>query len=506
MSARTGLAAINFFLADVAGGLGPFLATWLAGAAHWSPERVGIVMTMIGLAGIVFSAPAGALVDAIGRPRLLLAAGTFVVATGTLALLPARTLGPVLLSQIAVAAAAALIAPALTSLTLGIVGKDAFPSQQGHNQAWNHAGNVVASALIAWLAGTAAGVSAFWVFAGMAVASGLALLMIRSRDVDPERARGHATGASPVPLRSVLTEQRVLLVCIGLMMFHLSNAAMLPLLGQRMADVGHGNATRWLAICVIVAQLTMVGVAMATAWASMRVQRSWLFLIPCLVLPVRGAMAAFAWAPEWLLPIQVLDACGAGLLGVSLPILIADYTWGSGHTQTALGVAGAFQGVGAALSTTLGGVLVAKLGWSWAFLGLSAPAMLALAIALRLHCIGAPAAVALRGVAADDRAQEAAMELYIIARFHAREGAQDEVAAALRAVAPPTRAEPGCRGIKAFAATRDPRLFFIHSRWVDEAAFEHHATLPHTVRFIERVQALIDHELEVVRVRRLCGE
>ncbi|HEY1932235.1 MAG TPA: MFS transporter, partial [Acetobacteraceae bacterium] len=357
MRPRTGLAAINFFLADVAGGLGPFLATWLAGAAHWSPERVGIVLTVIGLAGIAFAGPAGALVDALGCPRLLLALGTLIVAIGTLALLPARHLAPVLVSQIAVAAAAALIAPALTALTLGIVGKETFPAQQGRNQAWNHAGNVVASVLIAWLAGTIAGISAFWVFSGMALASGIALLTIRRSDVDIDRARGRTAGAPHVTLTSVLTDRRVLLVCVGLMMFHLSNAAMLPLLGQRMADVGHGNATRWLAICVIVAQLTMVGVAAATAWASMRIARSWLFLIPCLVLPVRGAMAAFAWAPEWLLPIQVLDACGAGLLGVSLPILIADYTWGSGHTQTALGVANMFQGVGAALSTTVGGVL-----------------------------------------------------------------------------------------------------------------------------------------------------
>ncbi len=96
-------------------------------------------------------------------------------------------------------------------------------------------------------------------------------------------------------------------------------------------------------------------------------------------------MAAFGWTPEWLLPIQVLDACGAGLLGVSVPILVADYTWGSGRTQTALGAANVFQGVGAAFSPTLGGMLVVKIGWTWAFLGLSVPAVVALLIAVQLH-------------------------------------------------------------------------------------------------------------------------
>jgi quinol monooxygenase YgiN len=95
------------------------------------------------------------------------------------------------------------------------------------------------------------------------------------------------------------------------------------------------------------------------------------------------------------------------------------------------------------------------------------------------------------------------MELFIIARFHAREGSQGDVAEALREVVPPTRAESCCLAIEAFAAMRDPRAFYIQSRWVDEAAFEHHATLPHTVRFIKRVQTLIDHSLEVVRVRPL---
>jgi quinol monooxygenase YgiN len=91
------------------------------------------------------------------------------------------------------------------------------------------------------------------------------------------------------------------------------------------------------------------------------------------------------------------------------------------------------------------------------------------------------------------------MDLYIFGRFHARPGQEDAVEAALRDVVGPSRAEEGCLSIQAFRSTRDPRLFYIHSRWVDEAAFDHHADLPHTVRFIERVQALIDHPLDVTR-------
>jgi quinol monooxygenase YgiN len=93
------------------------------------------------------------------------------------------------------------------------------------------------------------------------------------------------------------------------------------------------------------------------------------------------------------------------------------------------------------------------------------------------------------------------MDLIIFARFHARDGQEEAVAAALRDVVLPTRAEPGCRAIDAYRSTRDPRLFYIHSRWVDEVAFDRHAELPHTVRFLERVQKLIDHPLDVTRSR-----
>jgi quinol monooxygenase YgiN len=97
----------------------------------------------------------------------------------------------------------------------------------------------------------------------------------------------------------------------------------------------------------------------------------------------------------------------------------------------------------------------------------------------------------------------APMELVIFARFHAREGQAGAVASVVREVIGPSREEPGCLAIGAYRSTRDPRLFYIHSRWVDEAAFESHAEQAHTVKFIELAQRLIDHELDVTRARPL---
>jgi len=95
------------------------------------------------------------------------------------------------------------------------------------------------------------------------------------------------------------------------------------------------------------------------------------------------------------------------------------------------------------------------------------------------------------------------MEIEIFARFHAREGQERTVEEAIRGVLPETAEEPDCLGIQAFRSLRDERLFFIHSRWKDEGAFERHAALPHTRRFLERVEPAIDHPLDVNRTIRL---
>jgi len=95
------------------------------------------------------------------------------------------------------------------------------------------------------------------------------------------------------------------------------------------------------------------------------------------------------------------------------------------------------------------------------------------------------------------------MELFIFARFHAHAGKENDVTDALCEVVKPTRQEPGCLGIHVFRSIRDPRLFYIHSRWRDEAAFDNHGGLPHTVRFLECVQPLIDHPLDVARTGQI---
>ena len=89
------------------------------------------------------------------------------------------------------------------------------------------------------------------------------------------------------------------------------------------------------------------------------------------------------------------------------------------------------------------------------------------------------------------------MELFLFARFHARQGCESALREAIQTVAGPTRLEPGCLSYEAFQSVRVQGEFYVHSRWRDKAAFELHASLPYTVQFVSTVEALIDHPFSV---------
>src|SRR6201996_1685983 len=78
-----GLDWLNFFLADVQTGVGPFLAIYLAGHG-WNEERVGLVLTVGGIAGILAQTPAGGLVDRVRAKRAVIAAAVAALAAGAL--------------------------------------------------------------------------------------------------------------------------------------------------------------------------------------------------------------------------------------------------------------------------------------------------------------------------------------------------------------------------------------------------------------------------------------
>jgi quinol monooxygenase YgiN len=95
------------------------------------------------------------------------------------------------------------------------------------------------------------------------------------------------------------------------------------------------------------------------------------------------------------------------------------------------------------------------------------------------------------------------MPLYIFARLEPKPGNELQVRDQLMRVLEPTRAEPGCLRIHVYESTRGPLTYFIHSEWMDEAAFDAHVELPHTQRFIAQAEPLITEALHATRTKRI---
>ena len=142
-----GLDWLNFILADVQTGVGPFLAIYLA-AYGWNEQRIGLALTIGGIAGITSQTPAGALVDRLESKRALIAAGVVALAIGALSIAFFPAFWPVLSAQAAIGAMSSFFMPAIAAISLGLVGRELFDRRQGRNQTFNSSGNV--GAAVAW--------------------------------------------------------------------------------------------------------------------------------------------------------------------------------------------------------------------------------------------------------------------------------------------------------------------------------------------------------------------
>jgi MFS family permease len=391
MNSLFALNALNFFMADVQGGLGPFLGVFLQ-ARHWSPAAIGIVMTIGGIAGMAVTAPAGALVDRTHRKRAVIVATAIIVTVASLAILIRPDFIVVAGAQIISGIAGAAIGPAIAAVTLGLVHQRGFAHQLGRNGAFNHGGNVVAAALaggIGYIFGLGA---VFVILAIMAMLSVAATFGIDAREINHRAARGAAqdreTGAAKFSV--LFRSKELMLLGVTLTLFHLGNAAMLPLLGQ--AGVAHdgGNPSVFTGATILVAQATMVPMALVAARLA-ETRGYWtVFLLALIALPIRGIVACLVTGPWGLAPVQILDGVGAGILGVAVPGLVARILAGSGHVNAGLGAVMTCQGIGAALSTAVGGIVAERYGYPAAFLALGAIAALALALWLLVRPLMAP--------------------------------------------------------------------------------------------------------------------
>jgi len=370
-------------MADMQAGIGPFLGVFLQ-SHGWQTGAVGSVMSLGGIAGMFVTAPAGALVDATKRKRsLIILSGVMTVLASTLILI-SQKFWVIAASQVATAIAGAAIGPAVVGVTLGIVRQRGFNAQNGRNQAFNHAGNMVGaglSGLLGWRFGFAA---VIWLAAVFAVLSIVSVLMIKRQAIDDDAARGleaRPDGAdAPKGLKILLESKPLLVLAASLALFHLGNGAMLPLYGMAVVGAHKGDPAGFVALTIVVAQAVMI-VAALVAMRLARTRGYWLvLLITFIALPIRGLVAASVISGWGVWPVQVLDGIGAGLQSVAVPGLVARIMNGTGRVNVGQGAVMTTQGLGAALSPALGGWMAQAIGFRATFALLGCFSLVSLAL------------------------------------------------------------------------------------------------------------------------------
>jgi MFS family permease len=263
------LDAINFLLADVRGALGPFLNVFLVTQQHWSQSEVGLVTTIGGLLGLAVQTPIGAAIDETRSKRGAIVLALAVLGIGASIIFAWPSFWPVTIANSLIAIVGDVFGPAVAALTLGLYARNQLARRMGRNSAFDHAGNV-AIALVADAVGYIFSQRAVFLLVPVfAVLASIAVLSIPAgaidynwaRDLEPEP--GMAENQTGVAGYGILFKSRPLVIFgLCVMLFHLADAALLPLVGQKLAAAYPKEATAMMSACIVAAQAVMLPIAL----------------------------------------------------------------------------------------------------------------------------------------------------------------------------------------------------------------------------------------------------
>lgn len=185
--------------------------------------------------------------------------------------------------------------------------------------------------------------------------------------------------------QALLANRKLQLLALLAAIFHLANAAMLTSVGQQLTHiVGKDSATSLVAVCIVAAQCVMVPVAILVGRKADVFGRKPIFLFAFAVLAIRGVLYTFSDSPYYLVAVQLLDGIGAGIYGALMPVIVADLTRGSGRFNVSQGAIATAQGLGAAISATIAGIIIVRFGYAAAFTTLAAIAAVGFVLYLLL--------------------------------------------------------------------------------------------------------------------------
>ena len=308
---------------------------------------------------LISQLPAGALVDAVRNKRVAAGGALIGVMIAALLLAIQPTELPVTVAQTLHAFSSCVLTPAIAAISLHLVGHAALGERLGRNARFASLGNGLAAAVMGATGAYLSSRAVFVLTAALCVPALLSLLAIGRGP----HAR-HQTTIQPFDwpgLRRLFTDRRLLAFAVCVLLFHLSNAAMLPLVGAAVTMRAGDFANVIIAACIVVPQGV---VALCSPWVgrtAAALGRRPMLLLGWAALPLRGLLLVVlpgAWLP---IAAQAVGGISAAVFGVMLPLIAADITRGTSHFNLCMGALGLAVCLGAALSTTLGG-WIADLG------------------------------------------------------------------------------------------------------------------------------------------------
>ncbi|WP_189437479.1 MFS transporter [Pseudovibrio japonicus] len=383
MKLNRAMLSTNFFAGDVVGGIGPYLAIYLLTGLHWSPGSIGLALAIGSLTTVALQTPAGAFIDSTRKKRLLLASCALLIGCATISILLFPQFPVVIyIAQIFMGVAVAFVGPCIAAITLGIAGPEHFTVQMGANQAANHTGNVFAALLGIGLALWISAEGVFWLVAIMALGMAVSIGMVSGSAINHETARGGLhhnpnDGDAPSTIGTILADKRLLTLVMCVFMFHFANAAMLPLVGQKLSVNSNVNiGIAFASACIIVAQFWMTLMSILCAAKADSWGRKPLFLLAFFILPIRGILFMWFEDPVILISIQSLDGIANGIFGVIILLIAADLTRGTGRFNLVQGALAAVVGIGSAASNLMAEEIVQFFGYSPAFITLAILALI----------------------------------------------------------------------------------------------------------------------------------
>jgi MFS family permease len=330
--------------------------------------------------------PGGELLDVSRSKRFLVALGAIVVAVGALLIALWPILPVVSAALVLQGLTGGILGPAVAAISLGLVGHTALAERLGRNQRFASVGALTATGLMGAIGYFLSYRAIFFVSAALVLPLLLSIARVRSADIHFGRSCGqpdhHASTPPPRAERLSLSKNLNLLIFAGcLFLFQFANASMLPLVGERLTYRNGTGASFIISALIILPQIVVALSAPLVGQLAQGWGRRPLLLIGFSALAVRALLFAVTVDPFFLIGIQLLDGVSGSVLGVLTALIVADLTNGTGRFNLAQGFVGTLAGIGATLSTTFFGLIVANFGSAIGFLSIAAAALTTVALA-----------------------------------------------------------------------------------------------------------------------------